>query len=190
MFQLLEPFCAYFFSYFDISHTCPVRCSQATTHCSQMETAVLMFSLTDTNGSSKMLRPLSFLCTYLPKAPPCAQTNPKRKEQNPAQTIIQQSLNTGKVQMHTLWLSYLKATQCFLCQSQHYCWLLNVHQAFHFQAESTDIRDDTSAFLNISDFSLEGLRVAKNLKASGGALSRWAAACALSSWETTQTAAK
>lgn len=55
-------------------HTCPVRCSQATTHCSQMATPVLRFSLTDTNGSSKILRPLSFLCTYLPMAPPCTCT--------------------------------------------------------------------------------------------------------------------
>lgn len=52
--------------------TCPVRCSQATTHCSQMAMPVLRFSLIETNGSTKIFRPLSFLWTYLPKAPPAS----------------------------------------------------------------------------------------------------------------------
>jgi len=64
-----------FVVYVCLFHTCPVRCSQAATHCSHTDTPILRFSLTETNGTSKILRPLSFLCTNLPRAPPGKQTN-------------------------------------------------------------------------------------------------------------------
>lgn len=59
----------------EVYHTCPVRCSHAATHCSQMTMPILRFSLMDTYGSWNMLRPLNFLWTYLPKAPPKTNTH-------------------------------------------------------------------------------------------------------------------
>lgn len=61
-------------------HTCPVRCSQSSTHCSQILIAAFRLSLTETIGPWNSFSPLSFLCTYLPRAPPSDKVNKSYKE--------------------------------------------------------------------------------------------------------------
>lgn len=80
------------------SVTWPVRCSQATTHCSQMVMPVLRFSFTDRNDSVKIFRPLSFLCTYLPSSPPGICTHRKRKKQKSNQNIKYSTLSLKQLE--------------------------------------------------------------------------------------------